>query len=143
MQERLFRKKSIERISSPEQLNDYMQVTNPGIWMVLAAVIILLAGLIVSSALATLQSTIPAQGEVLTDGRSISVELPISRKDAISPGMPVKAAGLSAHVEYIYQNNDVLNVIVLPDDGDASLPAGIYDVEIIEETIAPISFLLN
>ena len=40
----LFRKKSIERVSSPEQLNDYVKVSSPGIWAVLAAVLILLAG---------------------------------------------------------------------------------------------------
>lgn len=39
----LFRKKSIERVSSPEQLNDYVKVSSPGVWAVLAAVLILLA----------------------------------------------------------------------------------------------------
>ncbi|HAG12584.1 MAG TPA: NHLP bacteriocin system secretion protein, partial [Ruminococcus sp.] len=34
----VFRKKSLDRISSPEQLTDYLRVTNPGIWVVLAAV---------------------------------------------------------------------------------------------------------
>ena len=44
MSDQIFRKKSLDRISSPEQLNDYIRVANPGIWMILAAVIILLAG---------------------------------------------------------------------------------------------------
>lgn len=43
----LFRKKSIERVTSPEQLNDYIRVSNPGVWMILAAVVILLAGVCV------------------------------------------------------------------------------------------------
>ena len=43
----LFRKKSIDRVSSPEQLNDYIRVSNPGVWMVLAAVIVLLVGVCV------------------------------------------------------------------------------------------------
>ncbi len=38
-----FRKKSLDRISSPEQLTDYLRVTNPGIWIFLAAVVVLLA----------------------------------------------------------------------------------------------------
>ena len=41
MSDQIFRKKSLDRISSPEQLNDYIRVANPGIWMILAAVIIL------------------------------------------------------------------------------------------------------
>ena len=39
MSDQIFRKKSLDRISSPEQLNDYIRVANPGIWMILAAVI--------------------------------------------------------------------------------------------------------
>lgn len=42
--ETVFRKKTLDRISSPEQITDYLRVTNPGIWVVLVAVILLLAG---------------------------------------------------------------------------------------------------
>ena len=42
MENQIFRKKSMDKISSPEQLNDYVRVSNPGIWMILFAVIILL-----------------------------------------------------------------------------------------------------
>ena len=41
----VFRKKALERMSSPEQLTDYLCVTNPGIWVLLAAVILLLGAL--------------------------------------------------------------------------------------------------
>jgi hypothetical protein len=41
----LFRKKSIERISSPEQLNDYLRVTSPSTWIILIAVIVLRTGI--------------------------------------------------------------------------------------------------
>ena len=51
----VFRQKSIERISSPEQLNDYIRVTNPGIWIVLAAVVVL-AGFIVWGTIGTLET---------------------------------------------------------------------------------------
>lgn len=30
MSDQIFRKKSLDRISSPEQLNDYIRVANPG-----------------------------------------------------------------------------------------------------------------
>ena len=40
----IFREKSLERVSSPEKLNDYIKVSNPSIWLVLAAIIILLIG---------------------------------------------------------------------------------------------------
>ena len=41
----LFRKETMDRISSPEDLTDYLKVTNPGIWVVLVAVIVLLGGI--------------------------------------------------------------------------------------------------
>ena len=58
MNEQLFRKKSIERVSSPEQLNEYIRVSNPGIWMVLAAIIVLLVGAIVWGGVGTLDTTL-------------------------------------------------------------------------------------
>ena len=43
---KLFREKSLEAIESPESLNDYLRVTSPGVWLALATVIVLLAGMI-------------------------------------------------------------------------------------------------
>ncbi|MBE5859366.1 MAG: hypothetical protein E7301_04480 [Butyrivibrio sp.] len=43
----VFRKKSLERVSSPEQLNDYIQVTTFSVWIVLLSTIILLAGIMI------------------------------------------------------------------------------------------------
>jgi hypothetical protein len=47
MDNQLFRKKSIDRISSPEKLEDYMRVTSPRLWMLLSAIVILLVGFLV------------------------------------------------------------------------------------------------
>ena len=41
---KLFREKSLERVTSPEQLNDYIKVTTPSVWMILAATLLLIAG---------------------------------------------------------------------------------------------------
>jgi len=38
----LFRKSSLERISSPERLNEYIKITHPGLWSVLLACLALL-----------------------------------------------------------------------------------------------------
>ncbi len=34
MEDPIFRKKSLDKLSSPEQLNDYIKVTNPGVWII-------------------------------------------------------------------------------------------------------------
>ena len=44
MADELFRKKSMDKLSSPDQLTDYIRVANPGVWMILVAIVLLLAG---------------------------------------------------------------------------------------------------
>ena len=46
MDNQLFRRKSLDHISSPEELHDYIRVPGPRVWMLLAAVLVLLAGFI-------------------------------------------------------------------------------------------------
>ena len=47
----VFREKSVNRVSSPEQLNDYIRVTSPSVWIVLLALVVLLAGMLAWSVL--------------------------------------------------------------------------------------------
>ena len=41
----LFRKEAVDKITSPEDLNSYIKVLSPRIWMILAGIIIAIAGL--------------------------------------------------------------------------------------------------
>ena len=143
MENQVFRQKSVERISSPEQLQDYMRVTTPGVWMVLLAVILLLAGLIISSALVTVESKIVEQGVVDEDGMMLDITLPMAQKELVAPGMKVRVADREAKVDMVFQAENELEVLaMLPEDGQKLAP-GTYDVEIITETVTPISFLLK
>jgi len=54
MDNSIFRKKSLERISSPESLNDCLHVTSPAVWLILTAVILLLAGMLIWSSVASI-----------------------------------------------------------------------------------------
>ena len=56
MADGLFREKSLERVSSPEQLNDYIKVTTPSVWIVLVALILLLAGILAWAAFGTVSA---------------------------------------------------------------------------------------
>ncbi len=47
----IFRKKSMDRISNPEALNDYIRVTAPSVWIVLIALVVLLVGMLAWSVL--------------------------------------------------------------------------------------------
>jgi len=46
----LFRKEAVDKISSPEDLNSYVRVLNPRIWLILAGIVIAVAGLVVFTA---------------------------------------------------------------------------------------------
>lgn len=143
MQSHLFRKQNVERISSPEQLQDYMRVTNPGIWMVLAAVIALLAGLLAASALVKVETTVNARGEIAQAGGEIVMTLTPQAGQAVREDMPVRLAGQDGRVAYVYESDGETIVKAELDKAAEALPAGTYDVEIVTETLSPISFLLN
>ncbi len=51
----IFRNKSLERVASPEALNDYIKVTTPSVWIVLIALVLLLAGMLAWSIFGTVE----------------------------------------------------------------------------------------
>jgi len=50
MKDNLFRKEAVERITSPEELNAYIKVLNPRVWLILLGVAAAIAGLVVFTA---------------------------------------------------------------------------------------------
>ena len=47
MKNTMFRREVVEKMTSPEDLNLYVKVLNPRIWMLLIGIIIAIAGLII------------------------------------------------------------------------------------------------
>ena len=45
----IFREKSLDRVSGPEELNDYIRVASPSVWLILTALVILLLGMLIWS----------------------------------------------------------------------------------------------
>lgn len=60
----LYREKIITRISSPEQLNDYLKVTKPAVWAVLAAIVLMLVGTLIWGSFAYIGSSVEGIAEV-------------------------------------------------------------------------------
>ena len=54
---KLFREKSVEVIESPEALNDYLRVTSPGIWLILASVVLFLIAVCIWGVFGHIDST--------------------------------------------------------------------------------------
>lgn len=157
MNEQLFRKKSIERVSSPEQLNEYIRVSNPGVWMVLAAIVILLVGVCVWGVFGRLDTTVSTIA-VSDNGETV---LYVKEADAASLeiGMPVTVDGAEFTLEEIsvqpiavderfseyalhagsLQVGEWVYVVKL----NAALPEGVYSAKIVIDSVAPMSFVLN
>ncbi len=47
MKTNLFRKEAVERITSPEDMNTYVKVLNPRVWLILGGIVIAIAGITV------------------------------------------------------------------------------------------------
>ena len=64
MENPIFRKKSLDRISSPEALDDYLHVTTPSVWLILIAIIMLLVGMLIWSYVASIDSFATGRAQV-------------------------------------------------------------------------------
>ncbi len=62
MENSIFRKSSLEKISSPEQLNEYVKVTNGGIWLLLIALFALIISVGIWAVIGTIPETVKIKG---------------------------------------------------------------------------------
>lgn len=158
MSSTIFREKSLEKISSPEQMNDYIRVSSPSVWMVLAAVIVLLAGVCVWGMFGHLDTAVQTGG-VCTNGR-LTVFVGEEDHDKIGENAVISVDG----VEYAVA--EITNAPIRVDDqidpyvvhlagfteGDwvyrlyADVPGladGVYAVSVVTERVRPLDFVLN
>ena len=133
----LFRKKAMARISSPEDLTGYLRVTSPGVWIVLAAVIVLLVGLLAWSAVGTLETTVDAA--VIVRSHTAQIVAAGQGADTLEAGMPLRVASQ----EFVIASVDFDEYGRAVARAEVSLPDGTYDGEIVVEQTRPIEFLLE
>jgi HlyD family secretion protein len=94
----IFRKVALDRLSSPEQLDQLMQVANPKGWLALATLGTLLAAALAWSIVGTLPERVPGQGillqsggvfEVVSQSGGRVVDLPVRVGDLITEGQVI------------------------------------------------------
>ena len=132
---RVFREKTLERISSPDQLNDYLHVTNPGIWAVLTAVIILLAGVFVWSCTGTLETKSPASMVV----KNHVAEIVVKDDSVLEKGMVIKEDSQEYYIASVTEDEYGRKTGI----AEVNLPDGKYDAVVVTETTRPVEFLLK
>ena len=147
----------MDKVSSPEQLQDYVRVANPGLWMVLLAIVILLAGVVAWGCIGRIDTTLSTA--IVTDGGIAVIYIGESNMEKIEVGMTVR----SEDQEYV-----ITEIAQVPIKVDGSLTDyaihasgltvgewvyevsidgvhsdGVQKADIVIESISPISFILN
>lgn len=157
MNQDIFRKKSIDKVQSPDQLNDYIRVANPGVWLVLAAIVILLVGVCIWGVMGRLETTIGTAGFCtdgtmtcyvaeedlarLKDGSVLTVDGQDYEISAIGNQAVKVSTALSEHLAYL--GNFSPDQWVYEITARTDLPDGDYSGEILVESISPMSFIWN
>ncbi|SDA09356.1 hypothetical protein SAMN02910447_00284 [Ruminococcus sp. YE71] len=133
----IFRQRSLDRISSPEQLTDYLRVTNPGVWVLLAAVIMLLGGLFAWSMVGSLETL--TDGVALVENGQAQIMVTDSGKGEITSDMTVRIDSDEYEIATV-EKDDFGRTVALAPVNEAD---GKYDVKIVIESIHPIKFLFS
>ena len=153
--DKIFREKSIEQLSTPDQLTGYLRVTGPGVWVVLIGIIILMAGILVWGVFGRIISTVNVPA-IVTNGEVkyyvLSQDIAqTSGEDAIQIGdvEPTSDVGSAQSVTLSASDDPMLflsgylspgkKATVLTSRTD--LKDGFYTAEITTESLQPISLL--
>lgn len=157
MSNTLFRKKSLERISSPEQMNDYIRVSTPSVWMVLIAVVVLLAGVCVWGVFGHLDTTLTAaavaqDGGVVAyvraedrpsvkEGAAVSIGESAGVVVAISDEPSAVDEAFTDYMRYVgsLQQGEWVYAVTL----DVDCAQGVHAAQIVIDSVSPMAFVLN
>ncbi|WP_099206089.1 hypothetical protein [Scatolibacter rhodanostii] len=160
MDKPIFREKSLQKISSPDELSQYIKVASPGVWLILFFVLTMLVALIIWCFFGELPTTIttmgyakngeivcylsPKQAEEITD--RVSVSIGESKGELIS----VSETPLSqAEIALKYSEDYIVDTLAAQEwNLEIKILAngvkdGLHEIILTTETVRPISFLLN
>ena len=125
MAEPIFREKSLKRISSPEELGEYLRVTSPAVWLGLTAVILLLAGMLIWSTTASIDSFVTGTAQV-EDGTMRLLFDDEQAAESVRTGMSVKVGETESTITSIGTDpNGVLFAAAETALADGSYPASV------------------
>lgn len=134
MENRIFRTKSLDKISSPEQFGQYLCVVNIGVWLVLAAVD---GGSMVCYVLSE-------QAQEVEEGMKVEVsgvEYVVSKKSI----RPEKVSdSFDPYLQYLGSfEEDSFMFVIYAEPVEAAAADGQYEAQIVVDSVSPMSFLWN
>jgi len=164
MSDGLFRKKAMDRITSPDELNDYIKAAPISVWLVLSAVVVFLVGVCIWGFLGHVDTLVDGILYV-KDGYAVAY-VRDADCDRVLEDMPVRANGaeytvndvawIPVHLEssspetsYLLHmlDDDVSDEwvyeVILKDAESGVLPDGVYTATILIDSVRPFSFIVN
>lgn len=157
MRDGLFRKTSLDKVSSPEEINNYVKTVNPSAWIIFISIALLLAGAVLwgfwGTVYVTLESVAVCEdGEItcyvsendmeqLTDHAYVSINSESYFIEGLSQ-LPVPAADILSQYSMHLAGFDTDEWVYIS-SANGEITDGIYPAEIVIERISPISLLMN
>lgn len=144
-------------MSSPEQLNDYIKVTNPGVWMALAAIVILLVGVCVWGVFGKLETKLPVaavsqygetvlyvkEDNVASVKENMRVYIGDETYKVVS--VSVQPVTVTEEISEYARHTGELSigewVYIVPIDGN--MPDGVYRAQVVVDSVSPLYFVFN
>lgn len=150
MDNKVFREKNLERISSAEDLHQYMRVTSPRLWMFLSVILVLIIGFIVFACLVTIENNVDTKAVVErydekgAPSMTIDIEIPAEVGEVVHIGTEVRVENQKGTITSIYENDTLgKGAMVELEDPAFLFEEGTYKAKIVLETISPIRFLIR
>lgn len=159
MADSIFRHESLKKVSSPEELNDYIKVTSPGVWLAITAAAVLLIAGLVWAFFGSLESTVKVKGiardgtvrcylsdtSAIREGCSAAIgdkegtvssvsARPISREEA------AEDCGGDEYDVYCLDLSDWNYVVEI---AAAQVPDGLVSASVVTDSVSPITFLFG
>lgn len=151
--------KKLKKVDSPEQLNQYIRLSNPGVWILLLAIVVLLVGVCIWGYFGKIDTKLKTV--VVSDNNSSYLYVKEEDVLKIKDGMQVQLNNNDATLEIVdieetpekvtedmdeyarHLGNLQIGEWVFKCKLNKSVKEGTYSANVIIESIAPMTFITN
>ena len=138
MENKIFREKNIERMSTPEDLNEYLHVTSIKVWVVLGAITLVLVSMIIWSYFTSINSYAFGTAEVKEGVITATFSDPATARN-VKEGMNMEVGEIVIPIGYV--GNDLEGHVIAI--GNINIPDGAYEVRASYKQTQMIEMLFN
>jgi len=154
---KIFREKTLNKVSSPESLNDYICIVKPGVWAILVAIIVLIVGTLIWVSTLTI-ATDTVKCAAVVKNNEVSVYFNKDDRSKVESGMEFEILDQKYEIpdteikgKKLYKETDSNVLSILGDEEDfyyclklyIDLPNGVYESRIISADINPLELIFD